>query len=134
MSEASLSSCLRRVRRAIGQTRSGPILIETLHRRGYRFVAEVMIEESTPIAPEAKAEPLTFSVSGLPGVSPEALEAVLPPSDLEPALTSEFPALAREEVATPKQGAAGSARDTTVSAQGGNRTPAVDSAELHLDS
>ncbi len=43
VSDASLTTCLRRVRQAIGQTRTSPPLIETLHRRGYRFVAEVTV-------------------------------------------------------------------------------------------
>ena len=57
VSEATLTSCLRRVRQAIGQTRTGSTLIKTLHRRGYRFVAEVIeLAEDAP-APDAVALP-----------------------------------------------------------------------------
>ncbi|PON12047.1 transcriptional regulator, partial [Candidatus Entotheonella serta] len=41
VSDATLTSCLRRVRQTIGQNRTSPVMIETLHRHGYRFVAEV---------------------------------------------------------------------------------------------
>ena len=57
VSEATLTSCLRRVREAIGQTRGGPTLIATRHRRGYQFTADVIecAAMDTP-APEIDAE------------------------------------------------------------------------------
>jgi len=42
VSDAALSSCLSRLRQAIGQRRGGPVLIQTVHGAGYRFVAEVV--------------------------------------------------------------------------------------------
>ena len=52
VSEAALTSCLRRVREVIGQTRRGPTLIATRHRRGYQFIAAVIecadVETPTP--------------------------------------------------------------------------------------
>jgi DNA-binding winged helix-turn-helix (wHTH) protein len=56
VSDATLTSCLRCVRQAIGQTRTGPKLIETLHRRGYRFVTAVT--ELAEDAPLHMLEPL----------------------------------------------------------------------------
>lgn len=53
VSEATLTSCLRRVPQAIGQTRTGSTLIKTLHRRGYRFVAEVIELAEDAQAPDA---------------------------------------------------------------------------------
>lgn len=54
VSDASLTSCLKRVRQAIGQTCTGPTLIETVHRRGYRFVAEVIeVGEASASSPPA---------------------------------------------------------------------------------
>ncbi|ETW99351.1 MAG: hypothetical protein ETSY1_15300 [Candidatus Entotheonella factor] len=69
ISDAALSSCLRRVRQAIGQQRSGQTLIETVHRRGYRFVAEVaeVVETAAPAAsPAPSNEP--------PALAPEPSE------------------------------------------------------------
>ena len=55
VSDNALTSCLRRVRRAIGQTNSGQHLIQTLHRRGYRFVGEVS-EIAEPAAPDGRSD------------------------------------------------------------------------------
>ena len=41
VSDTALTSCLKRLRQTIGQTRRGPTVIATRHRRGYQFVAEV---------------------------------------------------------------------------------------------
>ena len=50
VSDATLTSCLRRARQAIGQTRTGQTLIATQHRRGYQFVAEVTeLAERDPV-------------------------------------------------------------------------------------
>jgi len=42
VSDAALSSCLSRLRQALGQRRGGPIFVQTLHGTGYRFVADVV--------------------------------------------------------------------------------------------
>jgi DNA-binding winged helix-turn-helix (wHTH) protein len=56
VSDAALTSCLRRVRQAIGQTQGRVTLIATLHRRGYRFVAEVSeIDEHAAVPPQGEA-------------------------------------------------------------------------------
>lgn len=58
VSDASLTSCLRRVRQALGQQRGTPTLIETVYRRGYRFVSEVTeLAEPDPVAPETSPLP-----------------------------------------------------------------------------
>ena len=41
VTDSSLTSCLSRIRHAIGQARDGPTFIQTWHRRGYQFVGEV---------------------------------------------------------------------------------------------
>ncbi len=73
VSDTSLTTCLRRVRQAIGQMRGGPTLIETVHRRGYRFVAAVRkvgeagssaaaVESASPVAPRPWSdEPLALA-------------------------------------------------------------------------
>ena len=50
VSEAVLTSCIRELRRALGDQARAPAFIETVHRWGYRFIAEV-----TPGNPAAGA-------------------------------------------------------------------------------
>ena len=77
VSDATLTSCLRWVRQAIGQTRRGPTLIETQHRRGYRFIAEVSeLVQIAPARPDVETSPLVTPDAGsetLPTVKPEAI-------------------------------------------------------------
>ena len=42
--DARLNSCVRRLRRALEDDAQAPLYIETVHRRGYRFVAKVQWE------------------------------------------------------------------------------------------
>ena len=48
VSESALTRCLARLRKAVQPTPTAPPVIETRHRQGYRFVAEV-----TVLAPDA---------------------------------------------------------------------------------
>src|SRR5688572_11104245 len=41
--DSSLKSCIRQIRKALGDRVRKPLFIETVHRRGYRFIAEVTI-------------------------------------------------------------------------------------------
>jgi DNA-binding winged helix-turn-helix (wHTH) protein/class 3 adenylate cyclase len=80
VSDAALTSCLRRVRQAIGQRQGGPTLIETLHRRGYRFVAEVIVVDEAvavpppaePVLPESAPLPLEFPPAPVAPAAPQA--------------------------------------------------------------
>ena len=58
VAEDSLSSAIRRVRRALGDTGAEQRFIQTLRGRGFRFVAPVqeMSAEATPESAEASAE------------------------------------------------------------------------------
>lgn len=47
--DLGINHCLRQVRRALGDNAGSPVFIETLPRRGYRFIAEVV--EQTPPQP-----------------------------------------------------------------------------------
>lgn len=47
VSEAALTSCIRDLRRALADCSRAPRYIETVHRRGFRFIARVA--ESTPV-------------------------------------------------------------------------------------
>ncbi len=77
--EANLTQYIFTLRRALGDERSGPRYIETVSRRGYRFVADVRVCDVEAPSPTATAEPETQ-----PGaetdevVSPPPVVAVLP--------------------------------------------------------
>ncbi len=65
--DVSLNGAVKRLRQALGDESDNPRFIETLYRRGYRFIAPVSIPSSEPAS---RAEPTngspTFS-SHLPG-------------------------------------------------------------------
>jgi DNA-binding winged helix-turn-helix (wHTH) protein/predicted ATPase len=93
VSDAALTSCLKRVRQAIGQTQRGPTLIATRHRRGYQFVAEVSeLAETAPVTADALTAPQVTPEVGSgapPAVEPAYVaapvaEPVAPPPALRP--------------------------------------------------
>src|SRR5262249_53426908 len=43
VSEAALTICIGELRKALGETAQAPRFIQTVHRRGYRFVAPVTV-------------------------------------------------------------------------------------------
>ncbi len=53
VTEASLLEVVRLLREALGDDRQNPLYIQTVHRRGYRFVASV---ETLPIEPQADSK------------------------------------------------------------------------------
>jgi cholera toxin transcriptional activator len=73
----SLNTAINRVREVLGDSASSPRYVETLARRGYRFIAPIQ-SESTP-APEARvSEPSTSPVQQTaPALHPE-LEVPIP--------------------------------------------------------
>ena len=60
--DGALKVCIREIRRALQDDPRTPTFIETAHRRGYRFIAPVSIEQLVALAPGAV-------VSGGPGVA-----------------------------------------------------------------
>ena len=48
VTEASLSTCIREIRRALDDEAARPAYVQTVHRRGYRFVGPVV--EAVPAA------------------------------------------------------------------------------------
>jgi class 3 adenylate cyclase/predicted ATPase len=58
VSEATLSACIKRVRQAVGDSGAAQRIIQTLHGRGYRFVAPVEVrDEASPAALHAERHP-----------------------------------------------------------------------------
>jgi DNA-binding winged helix-turn-helix (wHTH) protein/predicted ATPase len=55
--DSSLKSCVRQVRRALGDRVRNPHFIETVHRRGYRFIASVTAGQ-TPTSPVPASPPV----------------------------------------------------------------------------
>jgi len=47
--DRSLNFCVRRIRMALGDSTRSPLYLETLPRRGYRFLAAVTVESSVPV-------------------------------------------------------------------------------------
>jgi cholera toxin transcriptional activator len=76
--EHGVNSAVNRIREALGDTASSPRFVETLARRGYRFVAPVeRIGEETPtpvIAPAAQAPP---TIEQVPQPEPALLSGIL---------------------------------------------------------
>ena len=44
--DVGLNSCLKQIRAALGDSAASPRFVETLTRRGYRFVADVIVEDA----------------------------------------------------------------------------------------
>ena len=67
--EHSLSSAIKKVREALGDSAENPRFIETLSKRGYRFIAPVsIVGEIPPVRETAKPEPV---LPPAPSVHPE---------------------------------------------------------------
>src|SRR5438132_7029552 len=47
----SLNAAIKRLRDALGESADAPVFIETLARRGYRFIGNVEMPATTPSAP-----------------------------------------------------------------------------------
>ncbi|WP_084128791.1 alpha/beta fold hydrolase [Demequina sp. NBRC 110055] len=68
VSDAALTTALRTVRRAIGDTGAAQRLIRTVHGRGYQFVGDVTVADaaagSAPVPPPAPVGPASFAPAG----------------------------------------------------------------------
>src|SRR5215468_5311429 len=65
VSEAALTVCIREVRRVLRDDARRPRFVETVHRRGFRFIGAVAAEgESAPPAPGAFATPAARAIVG----------------------------------------------------------------------
>jgi DNA-binding winged helix-turn-helix (wHTH) protein len=55
--DATLNSCLKELRRAVGDSGDGQTIVRTLHGQGYRFVAPLVDESPAPAAPRITPAP-----------------------------------------------------------------------------
>ena len=51
VSDIALAVCIREIRQAVGDDSRAPRFIETVHRRGYRFIGKVVSDQSSVISP-----------------------------------------------------------------------------------
>lgn len=74
VSDASLKVCIREIRKALGDRPQAPLFIRTLHRRGYRFIAEVS-HDSASGGPARSAASMAEEApcTALPGATQRAL-------------------------------------------------------------
>ena len=80
VSEAALSSRINAARRAIGDNGNDQIFIKTLHKRGFRFIGDVIDEPSIP-APHSDATPVSevsLAPDSAPATTAKPAIAVLP--------------------------------------------------------
>jgi DNA-binding winged helix-turn-helix (wHTH) protein len=57
VSEAALAVCIREIRQAVGDNPRTPRFIETVHGRGYRFMAPVTVADRLPASPPPLVPP-----------------------------------------------------------------------------
>ncbi|HEY7491770.1 MAG TPA: winged helix-turn-helix domain-containing protein [Candidatus Tectomicrobia bacterium] len=82
VSEAALTRCLAKIRQAVQAGHAGSPVIKTIHRQGYRFVAEVTTLPTTPAATLSQERPPAPAPSGVTSSppSPPPGEPAPPPS------------------------------------------------------
>jgi eukaryotic-like serine/threonine-protein kinase len=91
LSPASVKQAVSEVRQALGDDPARPRIIETVHRRGYRFIAPVERVETPPPNPERQEEPATPSMPSPPART--RLARFLPAALLLPLLAGAVVAL-----------------------------------------
>jgi len=65
VADGALKVCVREIRRALGDDAQKPRIIETAHRRGYRFIAEVSTQRQDSEPPRL-SPPTTLARRGTP--------------------------------------------------------------------
>jgi adenylate cyclase len=85
VSDDALVTCIQELRKALGDDSKQPVYIETRHRHGYRFVAQVSSAPATP--PTASAAP---AATARPASEATVAIAVLPFADMSPARDQDF--------------------------------------------
>ena len=65
--DAALKVCIREIRRALGDDAQAPRYIETAHRRGYRFIADVTQSQPAAEPPRPASRPSAVAPRSCPG-------------------------------------------------------------------
>jgi cholera toxin transcriptional activator len=73
----SLNTAINKIREALGDSASSPRFVETLARRGYRFVAPVQADENPIVTPSPAATASNAGIPAQPALHPE-LEVPIP--------------------------------------------------------
>jgi DNA-binding winged helix-turn-helix (wHTH) protein len=60
--EHNLNTAINRIREALGDSAESPRFVETVPRRGYRFIAAVELKESDPVAIRTETRPRSSRV------------------------------------------------------------------------
>ena len=71
VSDDALVTCIQELRKALGDDSKQPLYIETRHRLGYRFSAEVSDAAAPPVAPPARAVQAAIAVLPFADMSPD---------------------------------------------------------------
>lgn len=66
VTDDALTTCIQELRRVLGDDARHPQFIETRHRRGYQFIAEVTRAHAPPAAPATPAASVVSSIAVLP--------------------------------------------------------------------
>ena len=69
VADGALKACILEIRRALGDDAHTPRFIETAHRRGYRFIADVSPGSAAASPPAASAPPTAPTAPAAPAVS-----------------------------------------------------------------
>ncbi|HEX6975381.1 MAG TPA: winged helix-turn-helix domain-containing protein [Vicinamibacterales bacterium] len=80
VTDDALTTCIQELRRVLGDDAKRPQFIETRHRRGYQFIAEVSREAAAP-PPASASAPATRAIGSI---------AVLPFADMSPTHDQEY--------------------------------------------
>ena len=82
VSDDALTSCIQELRKALGDDAKQPRFIETRHRRGYRFIAELARAEAAAVYPSSPPQSSpSHEISSI---------AVLPFADMSPARDQDY--------------------------------------------
>ncbi|HXT50928.1 MAG TPA: winged helix-turn-helix domain-containing protein, partial [Thermoanaerobaculia bacterium] len=91
VTETSLSEAVSLLRQTLGDDSQRPVYIQTVHRRGYRFIAPLRVEETASraaVSPPREGLPRLAAVAPLPldGATPEAATSLALPAAAEVAV------------------------------------------------
>src|SRR6185369_7100299 len=64
VSDSVLKDCVRQLRQVLNDDAKSPQFIETSHRRGYRFIASVVENKATELAPHPPSLPAPTTILG----------------------------------------------------------------------